>query len=175
MQNHISTTTSEKATPSKVSESTPPPGKVLPYSYIMSAEQPSWKKRKGRPAKSLMSTPESLKATPVDSKKKRKIDHHHNNNDETDVDMEAKSLPRTRRATSEISAASVGSSTLSLQRLISRFEEQYNEIGKRYQEMGSILQQIKETAIGMERTEEEIRADLLEEVQRSILKSLPRK
>lgn len=64
----------------------------------------------------------------------------------------------------------------SLHELMSRFEDQYNEMGQRYAEMGTLLAQMK-TAIYDRRTqsEQEIRRELLEEVQRSILNNMPKR
>ena len=64
----------------------------------------------------------------------------------------------------------------SLQELMSRFEDQYNEMGQRYTEMGTILAQMKTTlAVTRERSEQEIRRELLDEVQKSLIESLPKK
>jgi hypothetical protein len=69
-----------------------------------------------------------------------------------------------------------GKTGTTLQQLISRFEDQYEEMGHRYREMGNILKDMKMAIVrGRERTEEEIRMDLLSEVQKSIMKSLPKK
>lgn len=64
----------------------------------------------------------------------------------------------------------------SLHELMSRFEAQYNEMGQRYAEMGTLLAQMK-TALKdkRQRTEQEIRRELLDEIQSSILESLPKK
>ncbi len=77
-----------------------------------------------------------------------------------------------RRRNSEITTVS---STPTIRHIISRFEKQYEEMGQIYNEMGTTLAQMKGAANGSERTEEQIRADLLEEVQRSIMNSLPKK
>mmetsp|Transcript_14617 Transcript_14617/g.30283 ORF Transcript_14617/g.30283 Transcript_14617/m.30283 type:complete len:638 (-) Transcript_14617:702-2615(-) len=64
----------------------------------------------------------------------------------------------------------------SLEQLMSRFEEQYNEMGQRYAEMGTLLGKMK-AAIGdnRERSEKEIRRQLLDEVQSKILQSIPKR
>jgi hypothetical protein len=225
MQDHISTTFSEK-TSAKVSRSTPPSATVVGVSNSLSDQLPSEKRSRGRSKKSSQTSaplsniqdhtpvttsdnkrvkvPKSVPTPPTvhsapqpmsdqktpgvkpkgrpppkssrtpapqQASTKRKVDHHQ---DQTDVNMQAYHVPRKRR-TSEIAAAPVGSCTPSMQLLISRFEEQYQEMGERYHEMGDILQQMKEAAASRrERTEGEIRADLLEEVQRNIMNSLPR-
>ena len=66
--------------------------------------------------------------------------------------------------------------TPSLSELMSRFEDQYKEMGKRYAEMGTLLSQMK-TAIedNRERSEQEIRRELLDEIQRNILESMPKR
>ncbi len=60
--------------------------------------------------------------------------------------------------------------------LISRFEDQYKEMGQRYAEMGTLLTQLK-TAMADTRTqsEQEIRRELLDEIQRNILENLPKR
>ena len=69
-----------------------------------------------------------------------------------------------------------GGSAPSIQELISRFEKQHSEMGQQYAEMGLLLAQMK-TALAENRqqTEQEIRRELLDEVQMSILRSLPKK
>jgi len=64
----------------------------------------------------------------------------------------------------------------SLQQLMSRFEDRYKEMGQRYTEMGAILTQMK-TAIedNRERSEQEIRRELLDDIQRNILESMPKR
>jgi hypothetical protein len=64
----------------------------------------------------------------------------------------------------------------SLRQLISRFEDRYKEMGQRYTEMGVILTQIK-TAIedNRERSEQKIRRELLDEIQRNFLESMPKR
>ena len=59
---------------------------------------------------------------------------------------------------------------------MTRFEAQYNEMGKRYTEMGELLTQMK-TAVeeNRERSEQEIRRELLDEIQRNILQSIPKR
>lgn len=64
----------------------------------------------------------------------------------------------------------------SLQELMSRFEDQYNEMGRRYTEMGTLLAQMKNAlAVNRERSEQEVRRELLDEVQKSLLESLPKR
>lgn len=71
---------------------------------------------------------------------------------------------------------SSSSSAPSLHQLMSRFEDKYNEMGKRYAEMGTILTQMK---IAMEenreQSEQEIRRELLDEIQRNILENMPKR
>ncbi len=72
------------------------------------------------------------------------------------------------------SPPSVASSSLC--QLISRFQVQYEEMGRRYAEMGSLLAEMKKS-IEEERTpsEQEIRRELLDEIQQSILESMPKR
>eukprot|EP00531_Pseudo-nitzschia_arenysensis_P018288 CAMPEP_0116135800 /NCGR_PEP_ID=MMETSP0329-20121206/11386_1 /TAXON_ID=697910 /ORGANISM="Pseudo-nitzschia arenysensis, Strain B593" /LENGTH=566 /DNA_ID=CAMNT_0003630629 /DNA_START=69 /DNA_END=1769 /DNA_ORIENTATION=+ len=64
----------------------------------------------------------------------------------------------------------------SLHELISRFEDQYKEMGQRYAEMGTLLTQMK-TAMDDRRTqsEQKIRRELLDEIQRNILENMPKR
>lgn len=70
----------------------------------------------------------------------------------------------------------VNGKKLSVSRLLARLEEQYEEMGERYREMGETLSILK-TKIDerTEKTEQEIRNELLQEVQKTIMSSFPRK
>jgi len=71
---------------------------------------------------------------------------------------------------------SPSSSVPSLYKLMSRFEDQYKEMGQRYADMGVILTQMK-TAMEekREQSEQEIRRELLDEIQNNILESMPKR
>lgn len=64
----------------------------------------------------------------------------------------------------------------SVQQLMARFEDKYNEMGKRYKEMGKIVTQMK-VAIeeNRDRSEQEIRRELLDEVHKNIIQSFPKR
>jgi hypothetical protein len=178
MEDHIPKKSSDKKKKTKAADPIPPVESIP----VVLEKTTLGKKKRGRPAKASK-TPESSQMTkdavPVtsDGKKKRKVVYKDDDFGEEEFNEVVVPHSTTIRARPPSKAAvAVSLSGPSMQRLISRFEEQYEEMGKRYLEMGNILQQMKEAAArGRERTEEEIRADLLEEVQRNILKSLPKK
>jgi hypothetical protein len=89
-----------------------------------------------------------------------------------------KSEPRANNAAASSTPRRTSSahSVPSLHQLMSRFEDQYKEIGQRFTEMGAILTQMK-TAIedNRERSEKEIRRELLDDIQRNILESMPKR
>jgi len=59
---------------------------------------------------------------------------------------------------------------------MSQFEDRYKEMGQRYAEMGELLAQMKSTIeVNRERSEKEIRRELLDEIQRNILESIPKR
>ena len=64
----------------------------------------------------------------------------------------------------------------SLHELVSRFEVQYQEMGQRYTEMGTLMDQIK-IAIDDRRTqsEQEIRRELIDEIRRNLLEGIPKR
>lgn len=70
----------------------------------------------------------------------------------------------------------VGEIEPTLTQLIGQFQDEYEEMGKRYAAMGKLLDQMK-TAIVLrrEKSEQQIRNEVLEEVQKSIFSSLPKK
>ena len=105
----------------------------------------------------------------VSSKSKR--NHHQSRRGGLRADNPVPSLIR-RGSSSSRSTSTVPS----LHHLISRFEDQYNEMGKRYAEMGELLTQMK-TAMeeNRERSEQEIRRELLDEIQSNILQSMPKR
>ena len=83
---------------------------------------------------------------------------------------------RADNVASSLTQRGMSRSVPSLHHLMSRFEDQYKEVGKRYAEMGTILTQMK-TAIEekREQSEQEIRRELLDEIQRNILESMPKR
>lgn len=177
------TTTSSEKKKAKISMEYSPPAAVPAVAPSVSDPALSGTKSRGRPRK-YSKTPKLFKAdttTPVpmtnDTKTKRKANHDNDDDDNNSEVIVVKTVaPPKRRISRTGATVASASSDPSMQRLISHFEEQYKEMGERYQEMGNILQQMKQAAAsGRERTEEEIRSDLLEEVRRNILKSLPTK
>lgn len=88
------------------------------------------------------------------------------------------SLSRVRPRTDNLAQRRVSSShsVPSLHMLMSQFEDRYKEMGQRYAEMGELLAQMKSTIeVNRERSEKEIRRELLDEIQRNILESIPKR
>ena len=68
------------------------------------------------------------------------------------------------------------SGSLSLAQLLGKFEEQYDAMGVMYRQMGDTLKELRsKVQENRTATEEEIRSELLEEVQESLLKSFGKK
>jgi flagellar biosynthesis/type III secretory pathway protein FliH len=64
----------------------------------------------------------------------------------------------------------------SLQQLVQRFEVQYEEMGERYRDMGETLKALKSKIVENRDTmEQEIRDELLQEVQKTIMSGYPKK
>lgn len=60
--------------------------------------------------------------------------------------------------------------------LVARFEEQYTQMGEMYRQMGETLADVKgKINANRESTEQEIRSELLQEVQKTIMSSFPKK
>ena len=65
---------------------------------------------------------------------------------------------------------------VSLSVLVARFEEQYTQMGEMYRQMGETLADVKaKINENRESTEQEIRSELLQEVQKTIMSSFPKK
>ena len=79
---------------------------------------------------------------------------------------------KSESAACDESTRGVTAVTSSLSNLVSMFEQQYHEMGKVYRKMGETLQELK-SKIQENRTatEEELRAEILQEVQESLLKN----
>jgi hypothetical protein len=132
--------------------------------------------------------PQSVTSAQVDqappAKKKRgKASMRHQlllqDGDDSEVNAESVHVARasTRNLaptkTNGVNAKSAAATTpnLTLQQLVTRFEEKYEEMGQQYTEMGNLLAQMK-TALeeGREKTEQQIRSEVLEEVQKCMPK-----
>lgn len=62
------------------------------------------------------------------------------------------------------------------QQLMTQFEERYEEMGEKYNAMGKLLAQMKSAVEERrEKTEQQIRDEVLEEVQKCIFRSIPKK
>ena len=73
-------------------------------------------------------------------------------------------------------STSSSSGSLSLAQLLGKFEEQYDAMGDMYKQMGETLKELRsKVQENRTATEEEIRSELLEEVQESLLKSFGKK
>lgn len=155
-------------------------------------QDPSVKKKRGRPSKNSKHPPlqqrsSSIILSPTSQQPKSE------DNDYKDEEKEYLSPPlkrhnlqsnslrggsRVDNVASSLTQRGISSSPSvpSLHHLMSRFEDQYKEMGKRYAEMGTILTYMK-TAIEerREQSEQEIRRELLDEIQRNILESMPKR
>ena len=175
MEAHLPTNVSPDKSKTKAPDSVPsgrkgtagsaPSSEVVPAHPTESAK----KKKRGRSAKNAKAASAAASAsvfeTELTSSGKQK--RRKTVKDEEGACVSSSSRPR---------RISRRQSVPTLQQLVSRFEEQYEEMGERYREMGNILTQMKSTvANGRERTEEEIRMDVLDEVQKTITKTFKKK
>eukprot|EP00535_Pseudo-nitzschia_heimii_P000950 CAMPEP_0197185658 /NCGR_PEP_ID=MMETSP1423-20130617/12384_1 /TAXON_ID=476441 /ORGANISM="Pseudo-nitzschia heimii, Strain UNC1101" /LENGTH=595 /DNA_ID=CAMNT_0042636783 /DNA_START=51 /DNA_END=1835 /DNA_ORIENTATION=+ len=151
-------------------------------------QDPSLKRKRGRAQKnskhttmqpqgpSLLSPPQSEQhesesidsnedqREPLPSKLKR--NHHQSSRSRGGLRVDNPAQPLARRRSSSSRSAST---VPTLHQLMTRFEDQYEEMGKRYAEMGELLAQMKTvTEENRERSEQEIRRELLDEIQRKI-------
>lgn len=205
MELNLPNPSSAKKNKAKASDHIPPATATRRASESSVENSTTGKKKRGRSSKTSQTPPPPIAAAAAaaaattsvtaDGKKKRKVEGATNpvrylEDPEEEGDEEvvvahkttswgrrsSTSGSKTTTTTTTTAVTTSASSTPSMRRLVLRFEEQYDEMGKRYQEMGTLLQQMKVAAAsGQKRTEEEIRADVLEEVQRTIMKSLPKK
>jgi hypothetical protein len=143
-----------------------------------SHQDPPLKRKRGRPPKNIkhQSTQHQSSRQPEgeeddsnheeqkESTTSRSKRHHGSRYDNAAADL---SLPPRR-----VSSRSVPS----LHQLMSRFEDQYREMGQRYAEMGTLLTQMK-TAMedNREQSEQEIRRELIDEIQKNIFDSMPKR
>lgn len=122
---------------------------------------PPPKKKRGRPRK-------NSSIEPVKSEETHDTASHMS--EESEVELRPPAASRARKSGGR------NGKTLSLTKLVAKFEEKYEKMGDMYKEMGETLAQLK-SKIDESRsaTEEEIRSELLQEVQQSIMKSLGKK
>ena len=134
------------------------------------------KKKRGRPPKVRQPPDESTKLLDAESSGADDDDEGEDYQPEEPpaamaskptVRQRKKPGPKPKRA---ISRSDPGSASVSLTLLISQFEEKYEEIGQLYSEMGDTLRAIK-TAVAENQSpsEEALRAEILEEVQKAVL------
>lgn len=131
-------------------------------------DQPT-KRKRGRPSKQ-----DSTEDVAVHPKEKKKDERKPES-----VEVST-SLPRNRQqskhsaGTAQVAAVEEPEPTLT--QLIGRFEDEYEQMGQRYEAMGELLEQMRTTIEQRrERSEQQIRNEVLEEVQKSILSSMPKK
>lgn len=149
------------------------------------------KKRK----KSLEVVPDPLPPTPVDEatptlpKKRRGRPPKHPRQDS--IESPETGAPKSSQVIAhpnEIVANAVASTAASRGRrnrngkkssllsLVAQFEQQYQDMGEKYHQMGEILAELKaKIEENRESTEQEIRSELLQEVQKTIMSSFPKK
>jgi hypothetical protein len=142
-------------------QAVPPTKKKRVVSEESESAVPPPKKKRGRPRK-------NSSIEPVKSEETHDTASHMS--EESEVEVRPPASSRARK-----SGGSNGKN-LSLTKLVAKFEEKYEKMGDMYKEMGETLAQLK-SKIDESRsaTEEEIRSELLQEVQQSIMKSLGKK
>jgi hypothetical protein len=119
-------------------------------------QAPPPKKKRGRPAKT--SKPEPIVK-----------DEYRNESQQAEPEVAVASHAR---ASSSRSSKTGKTDSSSLGALVARFEEQYQEMGKNYEQMGETLAELKsKVEENRESTEREIRSELLKEVQQTIMSS----
>jgi hypothetical protein len=125
---------------------------------------PLAKKRRGRPPKSR-TPPESVVET------KTLLPEAEPVHEEEIIRAVASSSTRVKRSKNGKKQPMVALSVL-----VSRFEEQYTQMGEMYRQMGETLADVKaKINENRESTEQEIRSELLQEVQKTIMSSFPKK
>jgi hypothetical protein len=149
------------------------------------------KRRRGRPPKNSS----NLHPSPPEPVRSQELLPQHENNtlrhSESTESMEMDVTTHHRAATAAAAAArsrprrtnsnssngsNKRSSSLTLNQLVSKFEDQYLEMGERYKEMGETLAELKVKIVAnRDKTEHEIRNELLQEVQKTIMSSFPKK
>mmetsp|Transcript_11427 Transcript_11427/g.32899 ORF Transcript_11427/g.32899 Transcript_11427/m.32899 type:complete len:544 (+) Transcript_11427:201-1832(+) len=159
----------QSSTPEKKSNRT--------FNSSQSNDKPAIKRKRGRPSRSLkhpvVQPQQSCFSEAAATEVSPPFHQSGFENKEGNIDEESTSLSVSSR---HIRHSQSSGTSPSLRELMSRFESQYNEMGQRYAEMGTILAQMKMAVRDKrQRSEEEIRRELLDEVQNSILESLPKK
>jgi hypothetical protein len=132
--------------------------------------QPPTKRKRGRPPKSNGAAKEQDAAaaemgSPMNESVEEQVEH---------VRSSSRVAPRVAPRVARRSTNNGKIQTLS--QLVARFEDQYNQMGARYQEMGETLTALKSKIDdNRDTTEKEIRNELLQEVQKTIMSSFPKK
>lgn len=152
--------------------------KDAPEAAAAPEEAPA-KRRRGRPPKSTHPTPPE----PVRSQELRQENALQKSEsvESNDIEVTHRRAPAAQAGASRLrrsnSSSSNGSKrSLTLNQLVSKFEDQYLEMGERYKEMGETLAQLKvKVDENRDKTEQEIRNELLQEVQKTIMSSFPKK
>ena len=141
---------------------------------------PPMKRKRGRPPKSILKQSTQLQRSESDSlDNEEEFEQPRSKRKNLQIkrtrgDLRADFSTSASMVRPVASSPSVASSSLC--QLISRFQVQYEEMGRRYDEMGSLLAEMKK-AVEEKRTpsEQEIRRELLDEIQQSILESIPKR
>eukprot|EP00934_Nitzschia_sp_Nitz4_P007084 Nitzschia sp. Nitz4//scaffold212_size37733//27005//28699//NITZ4_007738-RA/size37733-augustus-gene-0.11-mRNA-1//1//CDS//3329542037//7074//frame0 len=178
MEEHLpsSSTSSKKRrkSTSDVPTSAPPVAPVETTSEDPAA--PPVKRKRGRPRKNPLPAPKA----PVEDPISQDSDLEDDEDDMIPYNPPAvRGRPRKSSTQSSSKAAAAASTSTaeppnvgSLSKLISQFEKQYNAMGKIYEEMGETLAELKSKVdTSRTTTEEEIRNELLMEVQENLLKT----
>lgn len=129
---------------------------------------PAPKKRRGRPPKNRASL-DAAKPDPAETIPQQSDDEDGGRKGDSVSRMVTSSGAATTRG--RRSANSNGNKS-SLESIVARFEQQHREMGEMYRQMGETLAELKsKIEESRESTEREIRSELLQEVQKTIMSS----
>ena len=135
---------------------------ALPYSQGNEAESAPVKKKSRRS--------NTAAAKPVRSAPRNDLDVDDDEDDMVPYNPPIRGKGRTNKASTNAKKATKGKASLSA--IVKKFEDQYEAMGQMYQQLGQTIQELK-SCIQENRTatEQEIRDELLHEVQNTLLKS----
>ena len=129
---------------------------------------PAPKKRRGRPPKNRASV-DTIKSDPAENIPQQ------SDSEDIDIREDVVSGPGTvsgSSATRSRRSANSNGNKSSLEAIVARFEQQHREMGEMYRQMGETLAELKSRIEERrESTVREIRSELLQEVQKTIMSS----
>jgi hypothetical protein len=178
MEEHLPETPSPPKSKKKAKDVMSPSNSASDQIVAPATDAGSARNKRGRPPKTAKPAPADASDSIIDVESAvsdTKTKKSKTEKDEHSI-AESKSSTRSRRVSRGDRQSPSAGSEPTLRQLLFRFEEQYEEMGERYREMGCILRQMRSAvANGRERTEEEIRKDVLHEVQKTIMNSFSKK